>query len=201
MEDAAGKAIVTRVGEMSYKAGLMKMILQQLEILVGYCHDMSRLTYSSPNTAFAHHEKNTYALVESNYPYKIKVDQQEKSFDIKSVGHETFDGQLKHNVSAHPKVNAKTGEFSCFGYNMEKPYVHYTLFDKDRKLINQLDVEITSMRMIHDFPITDNYVIFPDLPLEFKPDVAMKEGGFVFKFDQKQPARYAIMKKNCQSQS
>lgn len=201
MEDAAGKAIVTRVGEMSFKAGLFKMILQQLEIVLGYCADMNRLTYSSPNTAFTHHETNTYALVESNYPYKIKVDQSEKSFDIKSVGHETFDGQLKHNVSAHPKVNARTGELCCFGYDMETPYVHYTLFNKDRQAINQLDVKITSMRMIHDFPITDNYVIFPDLPLEFKPDRAMIDGGFVFKFDQKQPARYAIMKKDCNSQS
>ena len=135
MEDAAGKAIVTRVGEMSFKAGLFKMILQQLEVLVGYCANISRLTYSSPNTAIAHHETNTYALVESNYPYKIKVHQTQKSFDIKSVGHETIHGQLKHNVSAHLKVNTKSGEFACFGYNTEKPYTHYTLFNQHRRLI------------------------------------------------------------------
>jgi carotenoid cleavage dioxygenase len=159
------------------------MFLQQLQIVVGYCAPMDRLTHGAPNTAITHHLTNTYTLVEQNYPFQIQVDQNEKSFDLRSIGHDTFDGQLTHNVSAHPKVNAKTGEFNCFGYNMEKPYIHYTLIDKNRKLINKLDVKITSMRMIHDFPITENYVILPDLPLEFKPEKAMKEGGFAFKFD------------------
>ena len=46
-----------------------------------------------------------------------------------------------------------------------------------------MNVRITSTRMIHDFPITNNYVIFPDLPMEFKPEIAMKKGGFVYVFD------------------
>ena len=84
----------------------------------------------------------------------------------------------------------------AFGYNMEKPVVHYTLFDRNRKMLNRLDIPITSMRMIHDFPVTQNYVVIPDLPFEFKPDKAIKEGGFVFKFDTKQDAKYGIMHKN-----
>ena len=53
--------------------------------------------------------------------------------------------------------------------------------------------------MLHDFPITNDFIIIPDLPLEFKPDKVMKDGGSVFKFDSKQPARYAIMNKLCQN--
>lgn len=147
---------------------------------VGYSPQISRLEGGSPNTAFAHHEMNTYALVESNLPFQIKLAQTEKGFDIKSIGQDNFDGELKHNVSAHPKVNAKTGEFYCFGYSMEKPLVHYTLFDKNRRVLNSMDIKIRSMRMIHDFPITDNYIIIPDLALEFVPEKAMKEGCFVF---------------------
>jgi len=58
-------------------------------------------------------------LVESNLPFKIHIDHQSKdSFDIKSIGCDDFEGQLEHNVSAHPKVNAVTGEFLAFGYDM-----------------------------------------------------------------------------------
>ena len=46
-----------------------------------------------------------------------------------------------------------------------------------------MDIKIESMRMLHDFPITNDYIIIPDLPLEFKPDKVMKDGGSVFKFD------------------
>lgn len=164
---------------------------------VGYMPALDKLEGGSPNTAFAHHQKNTYALVESNLPFRIRVHQAQNEFDIKSIGQDNFDGELKHNVSAHPKVNQRTGEFCCFGYDMEKPYVHYTLFDKNRKIQNQMDIKIRSSRMIHDFPITDNHIIVPDLAFEFKPDKALAEGSFVFQFDQKQPARYAIMKKLC----
>jgi carotenoid cleavage dioxygenase-like enzyme len=46
-----------------------------------------------------------------------------------------------------------------------------------------MKVPITSPRMIHDFPMTAEYVIIPDLPLEFKPKEAMKEGKFAFMYD------------------
>lgn len=51
--------------------------------------------------------------------------------------------------------------------------------------------------MIHDFPITENFVILPDLPMEFNPERAVKEGGGAFKWDKKQPSKYGIMKKMC----
>jgi len=48
----------------------------------------------------------TYALVESNLPFEIKLSHpQGQGFDIKSIGCDNFEGFLQHNVSAHPKVN------------------------------------------------------------------------------------------------
>ena len=49
--------------------------------------------------------------------------------------------------------------------------------------------------MIHDFAVTENYVVIPDLPMEFRPDLVMK-GNFIFQFDESKPARYGIMKRN-----
>ena len=52
--------------------------------------------------------------------------------------------------------------------------------------------------MIHDFAVTENYSIFPDLPMEFRPDLCMK-GKFIFHFNEEMPARYGIMKRHCQN--
>ena len=62
-----------------------------------------------------------------------------------------------------------------------------------------MDISITSIRMVHDFPITNDYIIIPDLPLEFRPDKIFKEGGdgSVYKFDKSKCSHYAIMNKLC----
>ena len=100
--------------------------------------------------------------MEAIYPYQIGIEQTEKDFDIKSLGFDTFDGDLTHACSGHSKVNAVTGEFYAFGYSMEEPVVHYTLFDKNRKVLNKMDIKITSTRMVHDTPICGDYIVIPD---------------------------------------
>lgn len=54
------------------------------------------------NTALINHQKQTYALAESDLPFKIKINRNDKEFDIQSIGHDDFGGQLTHQVSAHP---------------------------------------------------------------------------------------------------
>lgn len=76
-----------------------------------------------------------------------------------------------------------------------KGCVHFSVFDKSRKLLSALDIPLTSPRMIHDFGMTENYVIIPDLPLEFSILNSIFKGHFVFNFDKNQKSRYGIMKK------
>ena len=71
-------------------------------------------------------------------------------------------------MSAHPKVDRRTGELMAFGYGIEgKPVVHFSLINKDKKVISTFDCPLTSRRMIHDFGATENYVTFIDLPFKF----------------------------------
>lgn len=110
---------------------------------------------------------------------------------------------MTHNVSAHPKVDRKTGELLCFGYDVTrkdgKGAVSYSLFNKDRKLLLSTVIPVTSPRMIHDFIITQNHIIIPDSPMELRPDLTVKESKFLFQFDKNKPSRYGVMKRNCQN--
>jgi 9-cis-epoxycarotenoid dioxygenase len=89
----------------------------------------------------------------------------------------------------------------AFGYGAEgNAVIHHSVFNKDRKCTSNVTVPITNPRMIHDFMITENYSIMPDLPMELRPDLCMKN-KFIFHFDEKKPARYGIMKRHCQNPS
>lgn len=94
MECEADQAIITRVGEMAYKGGLFKLIFGQLKNVVGYgvMTKVDQLTIGSPNTAITHHAQQTFALVESNLPFKLRFAQNKDNFDIKSLGCDDFDG-------------------------------------------------------------------------------------------------------------
>lgn len=53
--------------------------------------------------------------------------------------------------------------------------------------------------MIHDFIITENYIMIPDLPMEFSPEATVMRSKFIFQFDNKKTARYGLMKRNCKN--
>jgi carotenoid cleavage dioxygenase-like enzyme len=47
---------------------------------------------NTANTAMLHHARRTFALVEVDFPFHVKVDESEKQFDIKSIGYDDYEG-------------------------------------------------------------------------------------------------------------
>lgn len=75
---------------------------------------------------------------------------------------ETFDGQLPSlTFTAHPKVDAHTGELICFGYEARgdgTPDVCYFTFDKKAAILETVWLVAPVVAMIHDFAVTENWV-------------------------------------------
>ena len=130
-EKKAGHAIYDRLGEL-YHFGVLKPPIRMLQGKIGYTKAKIPHKGGTSNTAMIHHAKRTFALVESDLPFHVKVEESEKNFDIKSIGYDDYEGQLIHNVSAHPKVDARTGNLYAFGYNFTEPILHFSVFDKNR---------------------------------------------------------------------
>lgn len=84
VETKAEGALFIRAGELFNASGLAKAALLGLEQKVGYKlgGDLKEYQNSTANTAFAHHQKKTYAMYESDFPFQIRVDRKEDSFDI-----------------------------------------------------------------------------------------------------------------------
>jgi carotenoid cleavage dioxygenase-like enzyme len=58
-----------------------------------------------------------------------------------------------------------------FGYSHTPPYITYRVISKDGFMHDPVPITISEPIMMHDFAITENYAIFMDLPLYFRPKV------------------------------
>ena len=74
-------------------------------------------------------------------------------------------------MSAHPKVDDRTGELLFFNYSKQAPYMHYGVVDADNDLVHYVDVPLPGPRLPHDMAFTENYAILNDFPLFWEPEL------------------------------
>ncbi len=113
--------------------------------------------------------------------------------DLSTLGKLDLDPRLKAlPISAHSKVDERTGEFLFFAYGKEAPYMHYGVMDRFGKLQTFMPVQLPGPRLPHDMAITANYTILHDLPL-FNDMEALAAGRHKIKFHHHLPSRFAVV--------
>ncbi|MEC3979103.1 carotenoid oxygenase family protein [Amycolatopsis sp. H20-H5] len=114
------------------------------------------------NTNVISHAGKTLALVESglaNYELTDELD---------TVGPCDFDGTLRGGYTAHPKRDPRTGELHAVSYFFGRGNrVQYSVIGVDGRARRTVDVEVAGSPMMHDFSLTENHVVFYDLPVTF----------------------------------
>ena len=144
--------------------------------------DLSR---GKGNTHVIAHNGEILCLEEAHWPWRVDA-------DLNTIGYENYGGALTCSMTAHPKVCPVTGDLLAFSYfGMEPPYVHYIRIDRDGNLRQLEGIDIPNMVMMHDFNITENYVVFMDLPVVF--DLGLVATGVPFKFERDAGARLGVM--------
>jgi len=139
------------------------------------------------NTALVWHDDRLLALWEGGEPYHIKVP------GLETVGSYTYGGQLKTPFTAHPKVDAVTGEMMFFGYSpVQPPYLFYSIVSAEGKLLKTVPIDLPIGVMMHDFAITEHYTIFMDLPMTFSLERAQR-GEPTMLFEAERPSRFGIL--------
>lgn len=104
-----------------------------------------------------------------------------------TVGWAPVDG-----ISAHPKVDERTGELMFFNYSKYPPYQHYGVVDRNNKLVHYTPVPLPGPRLPHDMAFSENYSILIDLPLFWNPEL-LKQGRHHAEFYPDTPTRFGII--------
>jgi carotenoid cleavage dioxygenase-like enzyme len=108
---------------------------------------------------------NTNVFVFNNKLLACKEDAPPYAMDpktLQTVGLHDFDGQLPCvTFTAHPKVDPKSGELVCFGYEAKgdgTPDICYFTVRPDGKFVETVWMVCPVVGMIHDFAVTENWV-------------------------------------------
>ncbi|KUI11417.1 carotenoid oxygenase [Mycobacterium sp. GA-1285] len=121
------------------------------------------------NTNVIGHAGKTLALIESG------VTNVELTDELDTLGACDFDGTLTGGYTAHPKRDPDTGELHAVSYSMYRGNtVQYSVIGADGRARRTVDVEVAGSPMMHDFSLTENHVVFYDLPVTFDVHMAVE---------------------------
>jgi carotenoid cleavage dioxygenase len=145
------------------------------------------------NTTAMFHAGRLYALKEDDLPYRLDPE------TLETLGRDDFDGAVRATcLSAHPKVDPVTDELFTFSYQARgdatRDIVFYR-FGPDRKLLNEIWFEMPYAACVHDFAITDEWIVFPFFPLITDLE-AIKAGGPYFQWNPDKEVHVALVPRN-----
>ncbi len=112
------------------------------------------------NTHIIRHAGHYLALWEGGLPTEVTP-------QLDTIGEYDFGGKLRGAMTAHPRLDPRTGEMFFFAYSMFAPYLRYYVVDATGALVHKAAIDLPAPVMMHDFVITEHHTVFLDSPIVF----------------------------------
>ena len=137
----------------------------------------------SPNVHVIGHAGRTLALVEAGgLPHEL-------GYELDTVGAcpmaATPEGS---SANAHSKVDPRTGDLHSLAYVLGRPFAQYIVTDPAGTVTRVTDIPLSGdTPFLHDFALSENYVIVFDIPLTFSMT------KMLFQWDPEHQARVGVL--------
>jgi carotenoid cleavage dioxygenase-like enzyme len=142
------------------------------------------------NTTAMFHAGRLYALKEDDLPYELDPD------TLSTIGKTDMGGQITSTrFTAHPKVDPTTNELLAFSYQAKgdgtRDIVFYA-FDAEGRKTTEIWFDMPYAACVHDFAVTEDWVVFPFFPL-ITDMASVKEGGAFYQWRPDQETMIALV--------
>lgn len=183
------------------RAGVEKLNLLEKKKADGLVPNFSSLEASPASTAVQYHAGHIYCLQESGYAFRLHHRVHDGRLVLDGRGHlETWDGKWNGPFSAHPRIDPETGDFYSVCSDRATNCIVLGRVSDGRvefcRDIHQQTDETGSMGWTHDYFLTENFVIFPDISMRFSPEALLGPSGSAFQFDPDYKLRWGVIGRN-----
>jgi 8'-apo-carotenoid 13,14-cleaving dioxygenase len=149
---------------------------------------------SAPNTNVGAWAGMTLAMVEGG---GIPV---EMTYELDTVGAQSFFGTLPGAFTAHPKFDPVTRELHamCHAWAQWMDHIQYVVVAADGLVVKTVDIPLPGMVMMHDMSLTQTYAVVYDLPVTVDLDLAVA-GRFPFRWNPTYTPRIGLLPRTSSS--
>jgi carotenoid cleavage dioxygenase-like enzyme len=138
------------------------------------------------NTHILAHAGRILATVENGaLPYEI-------SDELNTIGPYDFGGTLPAGFTAHTKTDRRKGEVHAVAYSSRQDHVQHIIIDKVGQVSHITQIAVSDRPMMHDFALSEKYVVLYDLPATFSLDAA-KAGKFPYVWNPAHEPRVGLL--------
>lgn len=165
LEDRAGRALINPLNPFDCEPEYSDFVLTDRDGLA--------------NTAVVWHGGRLLVMEEGHRPYELDP------LTLESIGSWDFRGKLQTAMTAHPKIDPRTGEMVFFAYMASGAFaadVAVHKVDAAGLLTESAHIPTPYSSMVHDFVMTENYFMLPVMPITGSLERAM-EGGPPFAWE------------------
>jgi carotenoid cleavage dioxygenase-like enzyme len=142
------------------------------------------------NTHIISHSGRTLATVEAGpLPYQL-------TYELDTVGPCDFAGTLPGGFAAHTKLDRQTGELHAIAYFWAWDHVQHVVVDAAGKVTRTTDIAVPDGPMMHDFALTQNYVVLLDLPVTFSLNAVRAGRELPYVWNPAHQARVGLLPRN-----
>jgi carotenoid cleavage dioxygenase-like enzyme len=149
-------------------------------------HSVPSWPDTNPNVNVIRHAGETLALAEGGAPLAINA-------ALDTLGPAQRLAGFAQGMTAHPKIDPRTGELVTFRADWKAPYLRYGVNDAMGQPIVDVEIALPAPSMMHDIAITATHSILLDLSVGYDFSMLSRGHRMPLRWHDERPARLGVI--------